>query len=206
MISDTAIESPVVTLAQTQGEDDIAIPSPPKLKRQRAEERPKSVKKAAVAVETIVSRDDALARTISIARSRKFNGVDYDSFPEPLHVLVSGCAMLTSLSKYGKYLARVSDDDAAPLLATESVLSALAPTGYTFAGLGSGLDGGVYSLKWNNVKSLFVREDETQKVPYKGDSGVALVEISGMYRNPETLVCGLVSRILSFQRVDPATQ
>lgn len=195
-------------LPQTQTEEDVVIAEPPKLKRQHAVDGGFDAKRSKLAVPiTIRDRTEALEAIVTTNHTRKFNGVFYDSFPTPFHVFVADMVIDTGMSKYGKYLVTMTDDSSAALLALESKISgSLTAEGAEFQGLGHGLNQGQFRLKWVPAKakkcSLFVRgvADQAQVIPIQGDRGMALIELSAFYRNPDMATSGLVSRIVSFQK------
>jgi len=194
---------------QTQSEEDVIYPvPPPKLKRQNATDGGLDAKRSKGVVPiTIRDRIEALDAAVTTTHTRKFNGIFYDSFPTPFHVFVPDMTIDSGMSKYGKYLVSMSDDNSAALLSLESVINRqLTSEGCEFHGLGAGLEQGQFRLKWVPAKakkcSLFVRPvaDQAQVIPVQGDHGMALIEISAFYRNPDASLCGLVSRIISFQK------
>ena len=183
------------------------IREPPKLKRQNAVDGgAESKRQKQLQPITIRDRIEALDAVVNTTHTRKFNGIFYNSFPTPFHVFVLDMVIDTSMSKYGKFLVSISEDNASALLSLESVISQKTPEGSEFQGLGHGLNVGQFRVKWNVAKtkkcSLFVRgaADQAQLIPIQGDHGMAMLEISGTYHNPDLATYGLVSRIVSFQK------
>ena len=151
---------------------------------------------------SVATRGEALELNLSVANSRVFNGVNYDSFDRAVFVRIDDCEAVTGVSKYGKILFRAPEDALAPYNGVMCVAATMTPTDYTFMPPGHGLDADTARFKWNVAKakncSMLVSRVAVNKTPLQGDKGVLILEVSGLYRNDALKTSGVVSRIVSF--------
>lgn len=162
----------------------------------------KSLASRKPAPHSVTTRTEALELNLSVASTRVFNGVNYDSFDKAVFVRIDDCEAVTGVSKYGKILFRSSEDALAPYNGVMCVAAAMAPTDYTFMPPGHGLDPDTARFKWNVAKakncSMLVSRVAVNKTPLQGDKGSLILEVSGLYRNDTLKTSGVVSRIVSF--------
>lgn len=147
--------------------------------------------------------EEAMALAITKTHARQFNGIDYVSFPSPIHINLGDCVCSTSTNTYDKILMVVKCPDT--LVAVESVVEAVANagTGPEYMYCVMQLVGDAYRFKWNprgNKASMFIRHEAEQKVPKAGDEGALVLEISGYYFNKSTKFSGATARVVSFTK------
>jgi len=151
---------------------------------------------------SVSTRQEALELNLTVASSRVFNGVNYDSFDKGVFVRIDDCEAVTGVSKYGKILFRAPEDALASYNGVMCVCASMAPTEYTFMPPGHGLDADTARFKWNVAKakncSMLVSKTAVNKAPLQGDKGSIILEVSGLYRNDTLKTAGVVSRIVSF--------
>jgi len=147
---------------------------------------------------------EAESLVITKTAARQFNGIDYVSFPSPIHIDLGPCVCKTSTNKFDKML--VACPNKALIEAVENIVerSASEQTGpeYTYMSLQQP-EADVYRFKWTprgNKASMFIRSDAAQKLPLADDAGPLVLEISGFYFNKSTKTSGATARVVSFKK------
>lgn len=206
MSPNEATDAPIAIPVATQ--EPVVIEAPVRragVKRVLEGEEGFQRKSARVVVPVYIStEEEASALAITKTNARQFNGIDYVSFPSPIHINMGACICASSTNKFDKMLVACPQG---PLLkAVEAVVEAVAAplTGpeYTYVSIQQP-DEMVFRFKWNprgNKASMFIREDAAQKVPAMGDAGPLVLEISGFYFNKSTKASGATARVVSFKK------
>lgn len=203
MSPNEALDTPDAQPILTQEVD--VIEAPPKRKRTLEGEEGFHRRSPRVIVPVYVSNEEeARALAITKTNARQFNGIDYVSFPSPIHIQMGSCICTSSANKFDKMLVACPQG---PLLKeVEAVVEAVAApvTGpeYTYVPIQQP-DEMVFRFKWNprgNKASMFIREDASQKIPVAGDAGPLVLEVSGFYFNKSTKTSGATARVVSFKK------
>ena len=188
---------------------ELADPLPaarPSLKRQMAGEETFEKRSYRTPIPVYVSSEaEAIALQFTKTNARKFNGIDYVSFPSPVHIQLGVCTNVTAPSRFSKMLFAIPSG--AIIDRVESVVQTYASTfispEYTFSSLRAidSLTPDAFRLKWNpkgNKASTLIRTCAADKEPWVGLDGALVVEISGFYYNPELKTYGVTSRVVLF--------